>query len=205
RTALAIDNPYTNGRILLHFEGAGQKTQVYIHTQKVAEHVGGYDEWTVDITDAVSAFKATDIYKEQFAGKVPVVIRSDNSRDVELIPSDLSDFNLYGGLYRYVNLVYVPPLSIDKLFAAASVDANGQTGHIQLDARYYNPRQVQQADAVVELFDAHGRRVALQKQQVATASGSSSLGGLTVKQPVLWSPTGPSVYANRSASVAGGD
>src|SRR5690606_12284140 len=35
RTALAIDNPYENGRILLHFEGAGQKTQVYIHTQKV--------------------------------------------------------------------------------------------------------------------------------------------------------------------------
>src|SRR5690606_8667789 len=150
-------------------------------------------------------FKATDIYKEQFAGKVPVVIRSDNSRDVELIPSDLSDFNLYGGLYRYVNLVYVPPLSIDKLFAAASVGANGQTGHIQLDARYYNPRQVQQADAVVELFDAHGRRVALQKQQVATASGSSSLGGLTVKQPVLWSPTEPSLYTIRLTLVSGGD
>src|SRR5215510_13286519 len=72
RTQLAVDNPYSKGRVLLHFEGAGQKTDVYVYTTKVGSHVGGYDEWTVDITDAVAAFKETEIYQQQFKGKVPI-------------------------------------------------------------------------------------------------------------------------------------
>ena len=45
RTSLLINNPYLNGRTLLHFEGAGQKTEVYVYDQKVGSHVGGYDEF----------------------------------------------------------------------------------------------------------------------------------------------------------------
>ncbi len=56
RTRLAIHNPYPGGRTVLHFEGAGQETNVYVYTTKVGSHEGGYDEWTVDITDAVAAF-----------------------------------------------------------------------------------------------------------------------------------------------------
>lgn len=29
RTMLSVDNPYENGRTLLHFEGAGQKTELF--------------------------------------------------------------------------------------------------------------------------------------------------------------------------------
>ena len=46
RTHLKIANPFPNGRTLLHFEGAGQKSQVFVGLEKVGEHVGGYDEWT---------------------------------------------------------------------------------------------------------------------------------------------------------------
>src|SRR5215216_6184472 len=66
RTALEIQNPYKNGRTLLHFEGAGQKTEVYVYTTKVGSHVGGYDEWTVDITEAVKEFEKSEIYQKQF-------------------------------------------------------------------------------------------------------------------------------------------
>ena len=86
RTQLDIQNPYSSGRTLLHFEGAGQKTDVYVYTTKVGSHVGGYDEWTVDITDAVEAFKKTEVYQKQFKGKVPISIRDDNSRDLEIDP-----------------------------------------------------------------------------------------------------------------------
>src|SRR5215510_13004698 len=44
RTKIGHANPYHDGRILLHFEGAGQKTAVFVHTEKVGSHVGGYDE-----------------------------------------------------------------------------------------------------------------------------------------------------------------
>ena len=113
KTNLEIKNPYQKGRTILLFEGAGQKTEVYVYTTKVASHVGGYDEWQVDITDAVENFLHSDDAK-RFAGKIPINIKCDNSRDAEMIPSDLSDFNIYGGLYRYLNwsIYRQPPLGI---------------------------------------------------------------------------------------------
>ena len=95
RTSLQVDNPYPNGHTLLEFEGAGQKTEVYVDTSLVGTHVGGYDRWWVDITHCGK-------------GLLPLAVRCDNSRDVQMIPSDMSDFCLYGGLYRMVSLVYMP-------------------------------------------------------------------------------------------------
>ena len=115
RTRLSINNPYASGRTILHFEGAGQKTEVYVYTTKVGSHIGGYDEWSVDITDAVEKFRKTDSLVKEFGGQIPVSIRTDNSRDLEMIPSNLSDFNLYGGIYRYLNLCYLPSVSMERV------------------------------------------------------------------------------------------
>lgn len=52
RTLLKLNNPYPQGRTLLHFEGAGQRSDVYVYTKKVGSHLGGYDEFTIDITEA---------------------------------------------------------------------------------------------------------------------------------------------------------
>ena len=137
RTKLKIDNPYENGRTILHFEGVGQKAEVYVYLTKVGSHVGGYDEWEVDITDAVNSFLKTE-EAESYKGSVPVEIRVDNSRDTEMIPSDLSDFNLYGGLYRYVNLVYTPAVAIKSLQTYASVDEKGRKGELSIVADFKN-------------------------------------------------------------------
>ncbi len=111
RARVEVKNPFPGGRTLLHFEGAGQKTEVFVHTDKVGSHVGGYDEFTIDVTDQVN--KRPKI-SDQVA-PLPVAVFCDNSRDLEMIPSNLSDFNLYGGLYRYVNLVYVPAISLERV------------------------------------------------------------------------------------------
>jgi len=194
RTQLDIKNPYTNGRTLLHFEGAGQKTEVYVYTTKVGSHVGGYDEFTVDITEAVNAFMQTEVYQKQFKGKVPVSIRTDNSRDLEMIPSDLSDFNLYGGLYRYLNLVYTPALSIDKLFALAETDNAGKTGKLTIRSRFYNPQRVSNTSLVVKLFDPAGKLVQNLSREILTGEGEVNLAGFTVKKPQLWSTDAPALY-----------
>ena len=75
RTTVSVNNPYPDGHTLLEFEGAGQKTDVFVGTDHAGAHVGGYDRWTVDITHWGN-------------GQLPVAIRCDNSRDVEMIPSD---------------------------------------------------------------------------------------------------------------------
>jgi beta-galactosidase len=187
KTQLDIQNPYKNGRILLHFEGAGQKTKVYIYTTKVGSHVGGYDEWTVDITDAVEAFKKTDVFQTQFKGKVPVSIRTDNSRDLEMIPSDLSDFNLYGGIYRYLNLIYVPAFSIDKLFAHAEVDSLGKMGNLNIKARFYNPSNVGGATVSVKLIDPLGKVIQQKEKEITDLKGDVVITDFIVKKPQLWS------------------
>ena len=158
RTLLNIKNPHLKGRTLLHFEGAGQKTEVYIYTTKVGSHIGGYDEWTVDITDAIEKFKKDTIAK-QFKGKIPLSIRCDNSRDLEMIPSDLSDFNIYGGIYRYLNLVYTPSVSLDKLFARAEVDSLGKLGKINIKTRFFDPLSVNSATVSVKLIDPSGKTI----------------------------------------------
>jgi beta-galactosidase/beta-glucuronidase len=54
RTSFAARNPFPNGRTLLHFEGAGQKSEVFVGLESVGQHVGGYDEFTLDITLAAA-------------------------------------------------------------------------------------------------------------------------------------------------------
>lgn len=194
RKTLAIENPYPNGRTLLHFEGAGQKSVVYIHTIKVGEHVGGYDEWTVDITEAVEKFKKIAAYKTQFKGKIPIAIRVDNSRDLEMIPSDLSDFNLYGGIYRHLNLKYVPQVALENVFVAPSVDRDGKQGILQISGRMLAPLYSTSFDVETQLYDPSGKLVSSQKPTISAEGSQFDFGKLTVKKPQLWSPDHPALY-----------
>lgn len=204
RTQLTIQNPYSNGRTLLHFEGAGQKTEVYIYTTKVGEHIGGYDEWTVDITDAVAAFKKIDIFQKQFNGKVPLSIRTDNSRDLEMIPSDLSDFNLYGGIYRYLNLIYVPALSLDKLFAHAEVDKSGATGKLNIKTRFYNPTHISNATIAIKVIDPNGKQIQQTEKQLSNLNGDMNITDFTIKKPQLWSTNKPVLYTVQATVTTNG-
>jgi beta-galactosidase len=204
RTQLIIDNPYHQGRTLLHFEGAGQKTEVYVYTTKVGEHTGGYDEWSVDITDAVDSFKKTEVCRSQFKGKIPVSIRCDNSRDPERIPSNLSDFNIYGGLYRYLNLIYTPSLSLDKLFLSPVVDKMGKQGTLQIKVRFYNPLHIKNATVSIKLMDPAGKSVGQVTKQLDECQGDTVLNIFTVPHPVLWSPEKPFLYTVETEVITSG-
>jgi beta-galactosidase len=194
RTQLDIQNPYTHGRTLLRFEGAGQKTDVYVYTTKVGSHVGGYDEFTIDITDAVREFKNTDAYQKQFNGKTPIAVRTDNSRDLQMIPSNLSDFNLYGGIYRYLNLIYTPSLSFEKILALTKTDREGSEGKLTIKSRFYNPMKQLSANVVIRLFDSRGKLAQELKREVRLTGDNIPLAEFQVKAPQLWSPDNPQLY-----------
>ncbi|WP_207512438.1 glycoside hydrolase family 2 TIM barrel-domain containing protein [Longitalea luteola] len=211
RTQLVIDNPYSNGRTLLFFEGAGQKTDVYVYGTKVATHIGGYDEFTVDITEAVAAFRKTSVFQDQFRGKIPIAIRTDNTRDLEMIPSNLSDFNVYGGIYRYLNLVYTPAVAIDKLFAKAETDKAGKTGNVHLSARFFISPQWAgagsgaegPASVSIKLIDPAGKLVQQKEVSPGSLSGEVNLADLSVKAPQVWSPQKPVLYTIEATVTAG--
>ena len=193
KTELDIQNPYKEGRVLLEFEGAGQKTEVYLYQTKVADHVGGYDSWNVDITEAVQAFLSSED-TERFKGKVPLSIRCDNSRDAEMIPSDLSDFNVYGGLYRYVNLVYLPQVSVEKLQIEPVLSKDLKTASLKVSATFYNPCDVRKADVAVSVKDSHGKVVLEKAITGITPLGELSVLDATIKKPEIWDVENPTLY-----------
>ncbi len=187
RTRIAVENPYADGRTLLHFEGAGQRTEVWIYTTQVAEHVGGYDEWNVDITDAVAEFLASPD-AARFEGRVPLSIRCDNTRDTETIPSDLSDFNIYGGIYRYLNLVYTPAVAISGLHTDASVDSKGKQGRVVITPEY--ERITDDANITLRVLDPAGKEVF----RHASAAEKTHTIEFSLDKPALWSPSQPALY-----------
>lgn len=189
RTALTFDNPYPQGRILLHFEGAGQKTDVYVGMNKVLTHVGGYDEFTADITEAVKKSANDTRITDRDKGKTPLSIRCDNSRDLEMIPSDLSDFNIYGGLYRYVNLVYVPNIYIRQVHVTPTV--NKKQGQVKFDIDLVNKHQ-----AVMKM-QVTIKSPALKTVYQTTLKTKSNRLSHTVNlnKVDLWHPDSPSLYS----------
>jgi len=189
RTKLDITNPYPNGRTLLHFEGAGQKTEVFVHTEKVGAHVGGYDEFVLEITEQAQKFPKTD----KDPGLVPVAVMCDNSRDLEMIPSNLSDFNLYGGLYRYVNLIYVPQISIERVH----VETELQDGKakVTVRGRLYNPtRLTDEVEISIRVLDPNERVVHQIRRKLKPWTENQNLATFSIDKPALWSPQKPALY-----------
>ena len=42
------------GHLLLHIDGADQVAEVYVNQKRIGSHAGGYEAFTLDITDAVT-------------------------------------------------------------------------------------------------------------------------------------------------------
>jgi len=190
RIKLKLENPFPNGRTLLHFEGAGQKSETFVYLDRVTQHIGGYDEFVVDITEAA----AKTLKRQDAKGEVPLAILCDNSRDPEMIPSSLNDFSCYGGLYRPVNLVYVPPISIERVHVDAAVQS-GQMGKISIKARLYNPRALRQEIQIfVRVFSPEGSLIHNISPKLTVWEGERELSAFEVTIPELWSPSRPSLY-----------
>lgn len=192
RTLLKVENPFKNGRTILYFEGLGQKAEVFVNLTKVGFHVGGYDEWQVDITDAVDEFLDSDSAKK-FNGKVPIEIRVDNSRDIEMIPSDLSDFNLYGGLYRYVNLVYTPSLAVQSLHTYASVDKKGELGLLSVKASFSNYSTEKSASVNIKIYSPDNKLIK-ETNQLIHDWNEKELFSMKINKPEVWLPDHPKLY-----------
>ena len=53
RKRIRLPQDYNRGRVLLHIGAADQHAEVYVNQSKLATHSGGYEAFTVDITEAL--------------------------------------------------------------------------------------------------------------------------------------------------------
>ncbi|HEY0710217.1 MAG TPA: glycoside hydrolase family 2 TIM barrel-domain containing protein [Polyangia bacterium] len=185
--------PKPGNRLLLHFEGAGQRSEVYVFMEKVGQHLGGYDEFTFDITDAVERARKRGLP----AGEIPISVLCDNSRDLERIPSSLSDFVLYGGLYRHVNLVEVPAISLTRVLIDSTVAADG-SAKLAINTRFWNPTQSTSAVTLSVVVTDPDAKVVYEKTSTAKAgAGTHALANFGLQDAKLWSTKKPQRYLCR--------
>jgi beta-galactosidase len=191
RRKLQVRNPYENGRTLLLFEGAGQKCEVFVSLERIGQHVGGYDEFVFDITDAIAKGTPAGTHAQE----IPLAVLCDNSRDLETIPSSLNDFHRYGGLYRSVSLVYVPLICLERVHIMVDM-SQATTAEVGIMARLYNPALLHEdLQLQVRVYDPRNSLVHTTNKHLPAWAEEQEISSFKLTEPELWSPSRPSLYS----------
>lgn len=91
--------PYTlkaNIKVYLYFGAANYDAKVYLNGEKVGEHEGGYTPFNFDVTK----------YLKQ--GNNKLIVKVDDKRRADAVPTNNFDWFNYGGITRDVMLVELP-------------------------------------------------------------------------------------------------
>ncbi|MFL2586590.1 MAG: glycoside hydrolase family 2 TIM barrel-domain containing protein [Flavobacteriaceae bacterium] len=87
----------------LYFEGVNISSTIYLNGVKVGGHIGGYIGFTIDVTNNIKQ------------GNNELMVYVNNGYDPEIIPSQKSDFFIYGGITRDVFLLNLPTQHIKNI------------------------------------------------------------------------------------------
>jgi beta-glucuronidase len=89
-------------KTFLYFGAANYLTSVYVNGRLVGQHEGGFTPFNFDITDVLRD------------GDNLLVVKVDNRRTPEDIPTPTTDWHNYGGITRNVLLVRVPETHLSR-------------------------------------------------------------------------------------------
>ena len=89
-----------NNKVYLHFSAVNYEADVYLNGKKLGKHIGGFTPFDYDIS---SLMKPTGN---------SLVVKVDNKRKPEAVPTINTDWFNYGGITRDVYLVEVPAAHI---------------------------------------------------------------------------------------------
>ena len=168
-------HPEAGRRTLLYFGAVNYDAHVYVNGQKAGHHQGGFTPFNYDVTDFLKD------------GENQVIVKVDNKRHPEDVPTQIFDWWNYGGITRDVLLVSVAPTYVENY-------------KLQLDNTPATKKGQRQISFCAKLNKAEaGQSITLRipelkinKQMTTTADGIASL-TLNAK-PQLWSPENPKLY-----------
>ena len=168
-------HPEAGRRTLLYFGAVNYDAHVYVNGQKAGHHQGGFTPFNYDVTDFLKD------------GENQVIVKVDNKRHPEDVPTQIFDWWNYGGITRDVLLVSVAPTYVENY-------------KLQLDNTPAAKKGQRQISFCAKLNKAEaGQSITLRipelkinKQVMTTADGIASL-TLNAK-PQLWSPENPKLY-----------
>jgi beta-galactosidase len=176
-----MEPPALGERLWVEIEAASQRASIWCNDTHIGDHVGGYTAFTVELP----------LSEQGSAQPEPLMLalQVDNLPDRDLIPSDLSDFFLYGGLTRNAWSYITGPSRLATLRCETEVTAEAATLtiHGQLDAP---PTGELLLDA--QLFSPQGALVTT--IQSIVSEKTFVLPSYSLQQPELWSPDTPMLY-----------
>ena len=137
-------------RLLLYFGAANYEAIVYFNGEKLGTHIGGFTPFAFEVTGKVKA-------RDNF-----VVVKVDNKRHRDGVPTVNTDWWNYGGLTRDVTLIEVPETYVEDYFVQLQKgSANTVAGWVQLNGARASQRvtvSIPEAKASVDVTtDARGR------------------------------------------------
>ena len=163
-------SPKPGKRVFLYFGAANYESIVGLNGKRIGKHVGGFTPFNFEITDKV---------KE---GDNSLVVKVDNKRHAEGVPTLNSDWWNYGGLTRSVMLVETPETFIRDYFVQLKKgDAKKISGWVQLDGKDASQT------VTIEIPE-------LKISQKVTTDGSGYASFEFKAAPDYWSPENPKLY-----------
>ncbi len=165
-------NPKQGKKIILYFSAINYEAIVYINGKLLGKHEGGFTPFNYDVTDKI-------INGENF-----VIIKVDNKRKPENVPTLIFDWWNYGGITRDVFIV-----ETDEVYI--------QNYKFELDKTKYD-----QVHFSAELNDKiEGKTIDVSfpelkiRQSFTTDSEGKTSGIINIKNLKLWSPEEPKLYS----------
>lgn len=158
-------------RVFLHFGAVSNNCIVFLNGEKLGEHKGGFTPFQFEVTDKL---------KEKNNN---IVLRVDNIRGKNTIPSISFDWWNYGGIIRDVNLLYVPQNYIHDYFIRLDKD---NFNKLELTVKL-NGDNISRKDVYVEISELKLKiKLKTDNNGIANKSCQASLN--------LWSPDNPKLY-----------
>ena len=162
--------PMQECRTLLYFGAVNYHCHVWVNGKKAGEHIGGFTPFNFDISDLL------------IEGENTVIVKVDNKRHAEDVPTQIFDWWNYGGITRDVMLVKVLPVYLeDYNLQLTSLEGRQLAFSVKLNKA--------EADHTVTL---NIPELKLKKTIKTTADGTASIN--MKAKPQLWCPENPKRY-----------
>ena len=162
--------PMQECRTLLYFGAVNYHCHVWVNGKKAGEHIGGFTPFNFDISDLL------------IEGENTVIVKVDNKRHAEDVPTQIFDWWNYGGITRDVMLVKVLPVYLeDYNLQLTSLEGRQLAFSVKLN--------MAEADHTVTL---NIPELKLKKTIKTNADGTASIS--MKAKPQLWSPENPKRY-----------
>ena len=169
-------HPTNNRRTLLYFGAVNYDAHVYVNGRKAGHHIGGFTPFNFDVTELLKD------------GENTVIVKVDNKRHAEDVPTQIFDWWNYGGITRDVLLISVAPTYVENY-------------KLSLDKASANKKAARQISFQAKLNKAEaGQIISLNipelkvKQQITTAADGTATVTFKAKNLKLWSPEQPKRY-----------